>query len=330
MKLTPKENYLRTLRGEIPEFVPSMFYPHMKPVHDELLTPNNLPDGKPFVTSLGIPYVASPELNFGAMPEAGKIVIDDITKWRDQLKIRDVTSRDWEGYYKKTAEDVDRENLCLAVDGGDYFLIMVGLMGFESTMLALSEEPEEVIAMLTEISKFLLMVTEKQMHYLKPDVYVLMDDDSAYHAPFFSVKTYQEIFKPFHKLHCDLAREHGCMIIRHDCGKSEQFLDDWLDLGVHSWHPFQVTNDCKGIKQKYGHRLTLEGGWDNQGKFGGVDYPDEELIEALWEYTETFVPGGRFVFNATAGPFGFATNPKREVVKKFYEEHVKYYYQKHS
>ncbi|MCL2226508.1 MAG: hypothetical protein FWB97_02620 [Oscillospiraceae bacterium] len=328
MTLTPKENYLRTLRGEIPDFVPSLFHPHMMPIREELLTPSSLPDGKPFVTGLGVTYVGSEELNFGAMPAPNIIIVDDILKWRDRLKIRDVTGRDWEGYYKKEEEKIDRENLCLAVDGGDYFLILVSLMGFENAMFAISEEPEEVIAMLTEISKFLLMVTEKQMQHLRPDVYILMDDDSAYTAPFFSLKTYREIFKPFHKLHIELALKYGCMILRHDCGKSDQFLEDWLEMGVNSWHPFQVTNDCKGIKQKYGDRLTLEGGWDNQGKWNGVDYSDDELIAAMEEYTAIFAPGGRFVFSATAGPFGAGAgpNPKSEVVRKFYEEKVKYYY----
>ena len=34
------------------------------------------------------------------MPEPGNIIIDDITKWRDKLKIRDVIGLDWEEYYK--------------------------------------------------------------------------------------------------------------------------------------------------------------------------------------------------------------------------------------
>jgi hypothetical protein len=93
----------------------------MRPLNDELLTPNNLPDGKPYITSLGVEYVASKDLNNGAMPAPGKVVITDITKWRDQLKIRDVTGRDWEGYYKKLSEGIDRKNVCIAVDGGDYF-----------------------------------------------------------------------------------------------------------------------------------------------------------------------------------------------------------------
>lgn len=328
MKLTPKENYLRTLEGEIPEYTPSFFDPYMKPVTEELLTPNNLPDGKPFITSLGVEYVASKELNNGAMPAPGKVVIDDITKWRDRLKIRDVTGRDWESYYKKVEETVDRKNMCLSIDGGDYFLTLVSLMGFENAMLAFYEEPEEVEALLTEISEFYLMVTKKQMEYLKPEIYILMDDDAAYRAPFYSVELYRKAVKPFHKKHADLALEHGCKIVRHDCGRSEQYIDDWLEMGVSAWNPFQTSNDCVGIKKKYGDRITLEGGWDSLA----VPYmTDDELIAALDQYTETFLPGGRFVFSAFSGRMGSPDepDPKRDLIKKYYEENVRDWYKKH-
>ena len=328
MKLTPKENYLRTLEGEIPEYTPSWFDMYMMPINDELLTPNNIPDGKPFITSLGVEYVGSKELNNGAMPAPGKVVIDDISKWHDQLKIRDVAGRDWEGYYKKASEKIDRSKMCVAVDGGDYFLTLVALMGFENAILSMYEEPEEVEALLTEISNFYLMVTKKQMEYLKPEIYILMDDDSAYRRPFFSLDLYRKIFKPFHKKHCDLALEHGCKIVRHDCGRSEQFIEDWLEMGVLAWNPFQTTNDCAGIKKKYGDRITLEGGWD------GLAVPqmtDDELIAYLDEYTDTFLPGGRFVFSAMSGQMGKPGEPDHhmDVIKKYYEDNVRYWYQNH-
>jgi hypothetical protein len=46
-----------------------------------------------------------------------QIIISDITKWHDQLKIRDVTGRDWEGYYKKISENLDRETCASASTG---------------------------------------------------------------------------------------------------------------------------------------------------------------------------------------------------------------------
>ena len=330
MALSPKENYLRTLRGEVPEFVPSFFDPYMKGIREELLTPNNLPDGKPFTTSLGIEYVASPELNFGAMPKPGSIVIDDILKWRDQLKVRDVSNYDWEGVYKKAQEEIDRDNLCVCVDSGDYFLILVGLMGFEAAMLAVYEEPEEVKALLTRVSEFLLLVAKQQMRFLKPDIFILMDDDAAFNAPFFSLDTYREFFKPFHKMHCDLAMENGATVIRHDCGKSEQFVADWIEIGCKSWNPFQISNDCKAVKQKYGNQITLEGGWDSR-PFSGDDFTKDELYAALDEYVATFAPGGRFTYSVMVGGYpaqGEEPNPKREWVKEYYEDKVRHYYGK--
>ena len=304
-----------------------MYEPYRAPCFDELLTPNAAPDG-PIVTSLGVTYVGSPDNNYGAMPMPGKVVIDDITKWRDQLKIRDVTGRDWEGYYKKKSEGVDRSQVCMCVDGGDYFLTLVSLLGFENALLALYEEPEEVKALLTEISKFYTMVLTKQMEYLRPEVYILMDDDAAYRAPFFSLDVYRDIFKPFHKMHCDIALNYGAVIDRHDCGKSEQFVEDWLEIGVRGWGPCQITNDCVGIKKKYGDRLVLTGCWDTQGSICSPTVPLDELEAALDEYVANFAPGGNFGFFAMI--LGKQDNPdsnvRRDFIKKYFFDKVRDYY----
>jgi hypothetical protein len=329
--MTPKENYLRMINWEIPEFLPAGFIdPHNMPIKEELLTPQAAPDG-PIITSIGVKYIGSADLNFGAMPEPGWIVIDDITKWRDQLKIRDVSGRDWESYYKNALKDIDREKVCVSVGGGDYFLTLVSLMGFEGALMAMHEEPEEVVALLDHISEFYLMVMKQQLYWVKPDIFGMMDDDSATHTPFFSLEMYRQLFKPFQKRHCDLALEAGCIIDRHDCGKSEQFIDDWLELGVRAWNPVQTSNDCKAIKKKYLGRLALAGCWDIQGPLGDKNVDDNLLKDALAEYVDTFAPGGGFSF--TAGISGAMDDPvanqKREVVKAFYYDYARDWYKRH-
>lgn len=328
--MNPKENYLSMMRGEIPEYVPSIFEPYGDHAEDELLTPRMAPDG-PIVTSLGVTYVGSVELNNGAMPKPGEILIDDITKWRDKLKIRDVTGRDWEGYYKKLSENFDSVNKCVTIGGGDYFLTLVSLMGFEGALLAMYEEPDEVIELLTYISEFYLLVQKQQIHYLKPEVFGLMDDDSGYRAPFFSLDIYRKIFKPFHKLHTDLVLNAGCVINRHDCGKCEQFIDDWLELGIREWNPAQISNDLKGIKKKYGNRLTISGGWDSS-PWRGKKADEKELRDALAEYVDTFAPGGGFTFFVMMdGPMDDPiANENREIVKNFYYDYVRDWYKTHA
>ena len=334
MPLTPKENYLRMLKGEIPEFVPAgMIIPHTNmPTPEELLTPVSAPNG-PIVTSLGVTYVGNEETNWGAMPKPGEIIIDDITKWRDQLKIRDVSDRDWEGYYKKISEGYDRENKCVSIGGGDYFLTLVSLMGFEGALLSMHEEPEEVKALLTHISEFYMLVFKKQIQYLKPDIFGLMDDDSAYRSPFFSLEMYREIFKPFHKLHCDYALENGMMISRHDCGKCEQFIDDWLEIGIREWGPNQDTNNLVGIKKKYGNRLAMSGHCD-VSKWRNEKADEKELRDVLAEYVDTFAPGGGFTFSVMLGVMpGTAPNPiseaNQKIINDFYFDYVKDWYKTH-
>jgi len=330
MSITNKENYLMMLRGEIPEFVPSMFEPANDMIADELLAPVMAPNG-PITTPYGVTYVGSKDNGWGAMPKPGEILLEDITKWRDVIHNPDLSHRDWESYYKKQLEGKDRVNKTLAVHGGDYFLTLVSFMGFEGALYALYEEPEEVKALLSYVSEFYLEVMKQQIYWCKPDIYQIMDDDSAYRAPFFSLEMYHEFFKPMHKLHADLARDNGMMLERHDCGRCEQFIPDWIELGIRGWNPAQTSNDLKSIKEKYTGKLAISGAWDNQGILGSPEVPDETLRAALEEYVATFAPGGSFVYMPMVGgdPEDPRVKAKNDIIKDYYYSHVKDYYKTH-
>jgi hypothetical protein len=328
--MNAKENYLRMLRGEIPEFMPSYFEPYMATVKDELLTPQSAPDG-PVISSFGVTFVGSADNNWGAMPDPRIHILEDITKWRDIVKAPDLSRRDWESYYRKKTEGVDRENLCVMVDGGDFFLTLASFMGFEGALLAMHEEPEEVMDLFEYVSQFYMTVLRNQMYYMRPEIYVLMDDDSAYQAPFFSVDMYRRLIKPFHRRQCEIALEFGAIIHRHDCGKSEQFIDDWLDIGAREWNPAQISNDLKTVKRKYLGRLALSGCWDSQGRLGHKSVDEESLKDALAEYVDTFAPGGGFTFGAMIGgaPDDAEANVKRGVIRDFFFDYARDWYKTH-
>jgi len=326
--LTPKENYLTMLRGDIPEYIPSMYEDRAGRFNEELLTPQSAPNG-PIVTSFGVTYIGSADLNNGAMPAPGVILLDDITKWRDVIKAPDLSYFDWENYYHNKIKDINRTTKYITVGGGDYFLTLVSFMGFENTLLALYEEPEEVKALLEYVSKLYLTVLKQQIRYIKPEVLSLMDDDAAYRAPFFSVQMYKEFFKPYHKLHCDIALENGMLIERHDCGRCESFIPDWVEMGIRSWNPAQTTNDLKSIKKRFAGKLAICGGWDNLKYNDCTD--EEELRAALKEYVDTFAPGGGFSYAAITG--GKMDDPaaqkRRDIIKNFYFEYAHDWYKTH-
>ncbi len=331
MTISPKENYLQLLRTGMPEYIPSMFLdPCMEMITEEMIAPVMAPDG-PITTVYGVEYVGSKEINSGAMPRPGVILFDDITKWRDYIKNPDLSGRDWEGYYKKQTDKFDRVNKAVGCHGGDYFLTLVSFMGFENALIAMYEDPDEVVALFDYVSEHYLEVMRQQIKHVKPEIYTIMDDDSAYRAPFISPEMYRTLIKPFHKKHADLALENGVLLDRHDCGKSECFIDDWLDIGIISWNPAQVSNDLVAIKKKYTGKLTLNGCWDNQGILGNPNCDMEYLREHLYKYVDTFAPGGTFVFSAMimADPSDAEGQKRTELIKAFYFDYVKDYYKTH-
>lgn len=331
MTLTPKENYLKVLRGEIPERTPSLFLePCMEAVMEEMIAPVSAPNG-PVMTVYGVEYIGSKEINNGALPAPGKFILHDIRKWRDVIKNPDTSHRDWEGYYKKQTDKFDRANKAVACHGGDYFLTLVSFMGFTEALMAMYEEPDEVCALFEYVSQHYMNVARQQFEYVKPDIYSIMDDDAALRAPFFSVDMYRRLVKPFHKKHADLAIERGALLDRHDCGRSESFIDDWLELGIKCWNPAQVSNDLVAVKKKYTGKLALSGCWDNQGILGSPAVDEEVLRAALEKYVDTFAPGGGFIFSAMimAPPDDALGKAKMDIIRDYYNSSVRDYYQTH-
>ncbi|MBR6353898.1 MAG: veratrol--corrinoid protein metyltransferase [Oscillospiraceae bacterium] len=331
MPITPKENYLMLMRGEIPEYIPATYIqPVANVIVEDQIAPTACPNG-PITTVYGVTYVGSEDLFNGALPKPGEILLDDITKWRDVIKNPDNSHRDWEGYYKKQTDGFDRENKIVRVHGGDYFLTLVSFMGFEGALIAMYQEPEEVYALFDYISKHYLEVMKMQIKYCKPEVYTIMDDDAAKAAPFFSLDMYRELVKPFHKMHADLALDNGILLDRHDCGHCELFIDDWWEMGIRSWNPAQISNDLVGIKKKYNSKLVLNGAWDNTGYLGSPKVDPDDLVEALETYVNTFAPGGGFVYSAAV--MGKFTDPlfqqKSKIIADYYFAHVKDYYKTH-
>lgn len=331
-QITARENYLRILRGEIPEYLPTMMEPCKEGAKDHLLTPIAAPDG-PVYSPWGVRFVGSPDNNFGAMPEPGFIILDDITRWRDVIRNPDMSGFDWEAHYRdpEVFGEKDRVNKVIMTGGGDYFQTLVSFMGFENALLAMYEEPEEVMALFDYLSEYFLLVVKNAIYYTKPDVYMLADDTAAQQAPFFSPSMYRELLEPFYRRHTELALDAGMLIDHHNCGRCEDFIGEWLDMGICSWNPAQTCNDLKGIKEKYGDRLTMQGCWDNTGYISSLECSDEELTEALYDYVDTFAPGGRFVF--MAGLHGERNDErfmrKQKLIDDFYRDYAKDWYKTH-
>jgi len=317
--LTPKQNLLRLLSGEIPEWVPSFSYYGSFPGVDE--DPPNMalmnsairggmpPRGKivigDFKDIWGVTYESVEAVGGFALPKPGGFILDDIRKWRDVIKAPDLSHIDWERVAKADIENLEysRDNVALfysPING--YFLLLMAFMGFNEGLCALYEEPEEVKELYDYVHKFYLGVAVKYFEYVKPDVLLIGDDTASERAPFISPEMFRELLLPLYDDFARLARNRGIPICFHNCGKSGVFFNDLVRIGVSAWEPVQLSNDILEIQKKFGRNLVIGGGWEGRGSLLKPDVTDDEIRESVRVAMDTYAPNGGYMFAGSFTP----------------------------
>ncbi|MCL1804100.1 MAG: veratrol--corrinoid protein metyltransferase [Eubacteriaceae bacterium] len=318
--ITPKENFLRLARGEMPEYVPLYDMggmwpptgekPRRPPTQGAFLPiffrpPAAPPDPDappPERTDMwGVPYASNPETNFAGLPKPGAFILDDIRNWHTILKVPDfvkpASEYDWDALSKAALQNIDREQKAVSAMMGDMpFMLITGLMGFTEGLVALVEEPEICCEMFDWLAGFYEPYIKKAIDYLKPDLWSLGDDNASKYAPFFSLETYRKVFKPIHARYAKEAKDLGIPVGFHDCGKCELFLEDYVDIGVKYWDPAQTTNDLLGIKEKFKGRLVVIGGFDFVPDINYNQVSEEYVREFTRSVIDKLAPGGGYAF----------------------------------
>ena len=304
--LTPKENYLKVLNGETPEWVPSY---SMLPIPGDanatpsvmfeptVLNPHRANNGG--LDIWGVNYVGCDEAAGAILPEPNNFILDDITKWRDVIKAPNLDDVDWEMLAKKEMEKsgIDRKYTAVAFNTHmGFFQDLMSFMGFTNGLMALFEEPEECKALLEYLSDFYCKCIEKSIDFYKPDIYTMMDDTAAWGYPFISMDMFQEFLMPVYDRQAKFARDRGIPITFHNCGKSMAFMEELHKIGVVAWDPAQCCNDLDYFKAKYGNSYVICGGWDGRDELLGADVPDEAIWESVRSTLNRLAKDGGYIW----------------------------------
>ncbi len=325
VKVSNRENMLRMHRGETPAFLPRSNFQHVKCSYfEDIKAPGD------HIDEFGVEYIGRMDIFGGApIPKPGKYVLHDITKWRDVIKAPTMEDADWEQLAKTDLAPVNAEENGVIFYTGKIFQRLTDFMGFEEGLCAIMEEPEEVYALFDHLCCFYEKLLKNFIPHYKPDAICIPDDTATARAPFISPQVYRELVKPFHKRIADLALNAGVFVEMHDCGRCEDFVDDWMDFGICGWNPAQPSNDLKAIKAKYGNRLFIEGGWDTQGPLSSAAIDEDVLRAELENYVNTLAPDGGFIFSVfLSGKMDDPeTKRKNGIVNDFYNEQRAKWYQ---
>ena len=304
--LTKKENFMRIMRGECPEWIPTYTFGKRPGDTEEPDTCKIMPgfisdyrrtDGAKDIW--GVKHIIYKEGMGASIPEPGFILLDDITKWRDVIKAPNLDDVDFEAMAKRDMEraGLNRNETALIYNlHVGFFQNLMAFMGFSDGLMALLEEPEECQELLNYICDFYVDFAERSIDYYKPDVYAITDDTATEFTPFISLDIFREMFMPLYERQAEVARKRGIPLEMHNCGKCEIFVEDWIKLGIRAWNPAQPDNDLLAIKAKYGNELAFCGGFSYHGKLNFPDCPEDEFKAAVIDCIDKLAPGGGFAW----------------------------------
>jgi uroporphyrinogen-III decarboxylase len=215
------------------------------------------------------------------LPAPGEFILKDVTQWKKIVTIPDVEQYDWQKIAEQEAArfKFDRERLVSwFMSSNGVWMRLVALMGFEEAMIALIEEPEACNDLLTAVTDYKIHLAEKVATYYRPDVFCNSDDIATERNLFMYPETYRKLIKPHHKRLNDAVKNFGMIPVQHTCGHAESCVEDYIETGAAAWNTVQVSNDIAGLLDRYGNRLSFEGGFDSIGKPGHPDASVEEVI----------------------------------------------------
>ena len=308
MTISEKENLMRVMNGQEPAWVPRKGGGPFGDIDPEAHAPASMmamleifpvqrgANGRR-IDIFGVEYEPTDSTGGMELPTPDRFILEDITKWRDVIKVRGLEGKDWDAIAKKSVERIDRRETAVSMGTHvGYFQTLMNFMGFTEGLCAMQEEPGAVLDLFDYLGVFYETIALNLIDRIKPDIFNITDDTAAARNPFISLDMYQRLVKPYHARLARIAVERGVPVEMHNCGRCEDAIDDWIEFGVSAWNPAQVTNDLPGIKSKYGNSLVMSGCWDSQGPAGWPGAEEELVRQAVRDCIDAYAPGGGYCF----------------------------------
>ena len=294
--ITPKENFLRICRGEMPLWVPNYY------VDFNFIQPLVMPDavarwqgGKDW---FGIEWQYEPLTN-ASMVKPGTRRLSDITNWEKELEIPDLSALDWERDFEENYKgklSPDRPTVAVLVNG--LFERTADLTSFEDAFCYLLEEPEALQSFYARLADWYVELLGILRRVYGVDMITFHDDMGTQRSPFFSTEIFRELLLPHYKKINDAAHSMGMYMNFHSCGCIEQHLDAIIEAGFDFWEGQDNSNDKKRTMERYGDRLA------QASNIVPVGMSEDEMVAEIRRLIHELGPKGRFLIwlNTTQEP----------------------------
>jgi len=261
--VTPKENILRLLKGDNPEYIPYGLESVRTFWHRDarFFFGNGDPTAVEWTDIWGVDWrLGDPSAAESFYPVTHPLEsLCDL----DRFPFPDPYDPGLFAEIRPEIEKVNRdESLLMLSNPGCLFTRAWLLLGMENFLSDMLLEPDGAEALLDRILAYQQAVLEQELSF-RPDIVYFGDDVGTTKALMIRPDLWRSMVKPRLAKLTRMCREAGCYTILHSCGKIEDIIDDVIEIGVDILNPVQATaNDLVLLKSKARGKLTLYGGMD--------------------------------------------------------------------
>ncbi|AHF09321.1 MULTISPECIES: uroporphyrinogen decarboxylase family protein [Dehalobacter] len=288
--MNQRENFQVMLDGGKPEFIPL----YMELYKVCLLGANQI--DQPWNGGLdpfGVNWIATKE---GVIPEPNKFLFDDIADWKKYVHFPNIDTLGIEGVAQFELAGCNRDEQIVNVfSTTGLFERLAAFMGFENALCSLIEDPESCQEFFEAMADYKIACHNRFIEVYQPGIITYFDDLATANGLFMSPAVYRSLIKPSHKRIIEAVTSRGVIFAQHTCGRCEEIIEDYVEMGVKIWNAAQISNDLEGIMDKYKGRLIVEGGWDSSGPVSYLGASTEDVIAEALRCAKQYGPKGNYI-----------------------------------
>jgi len=312
--MTSRENTLRAIRFEQPDYIPMAFHinascwhhydqnalqdlqeshPFLFPnfARQEKVTPHyglNQRKAEPYTDPWGCVWLTSDNGITGSVH--GHPLLD----WENFASYTPPDPETTDGTYTVDWQKIEvrvrrqRENGELVGGGlphGHTFLRLQDIRGYENLMLDMIDEEPRLSRLIDMIEEFNYRFVLKWMEQ-EPDMMSYPEDLGMQVGPMLSPDHFRKFIKPVYQKLMKPARDSGCIVHMHSDGDIRTLVDDLIDGGVEVINLQDLVNGIDWIANKFAGRTCIDLDIDRQdvtarGTPGQIDTLIREEVEKL-------------------------------------------------
>ena len=288
--MQPRENMLRAIRRDRPEWVPCG--PEATWTIEPPILERPYSEG---YDAFGVHWSYEADAEGGTYPTPGQPAITDVGCWRDQLMIPDVANADWDCIAQTVAAVARDQVLVQGFVHMGLFERSYLLLGMEEALVNYVLQPGAMFELLGALADYKIAVITKFHEVAQLDMIWYGDDWGTQDRLFLAPEAWRRLIKPHTQRIYDCMKALGIMINQHSCGRIETIVGDMVGMGADMWNPCQPCNDLARLKRLYGDRIAFFGGLDSQFVLGRPGATAEEVRAEVRRRIDEMAWGGGYI-----------------------------------